>query len=114
MIFGVPIAPASPDVTPQATEVLDFDPDVIIYSAQGSDCWNLVDALGDFEDAIALACELGGGHDPVSIPIVEFPRPRTIFQQLEEMLETELMPQFGEYITSAAPRVIPAFHIARA
>jgi branched-chain amino acid transport system substrate-binding protein len=44
--IGVPIAPASPDVTPQATEVLDFDPDVIIYSAQGSDCWNLVDALG--------------------------------------------------------------------
>ena len=28
--------------------------------------------------------------------------------------QAELMPQFGEYITSAAPRVIPAFHIARA
>lgn len=27
--------------------------------------------------------------------------------------QAELMPQFGEYITSAAPRVIPAFHIAR-
>ena len=25
----------------------------------------------------------------------------------------ESTPQFGEYITSAAPRVIPAFHIAR-
>jgi protease-4 len=47
----------------------------------------LVDALGDFEDAIALACELGGGHDPETIPIVEFPRPKTIFQQLEEMFE---------------------------
>ena len=43
---GIPIAPSSPDVTPQATEVLDYDPDVIIYSAQGSDCWNFVDALG--------------------------------------------------------------------
>ena len=43
---GVPIGPASPDVTPQATEVLDFDPDVIIYSAQGADCWNFVDAMG--------------------------------------------------------------------
>jgi branched-chain amino acid transport system substrate-binding protein len=43
---GVPIAPASPDVTPQATEVLDSDPDVIIYSAQGPDCWNFVDAMG--------------------------------------------------------------------
>ena len=28
--------------------------------------------------------------------------------------QAELMPQFGEYITSAAPRVIPAFHIAHA
>ena len=44
--IGVPILPASADVTPQATEVLDFNPDVIIYSAQGSDCWNFVDALG--------------------------------------------------------------------
>ncbi|MGA9276660.1 ABC transporter substrate-binding protein, partial [Ilumatobacter sp.] len=43
---GVPIAPASPDVTPQATEILDTDPDVIIYSAQGADCWNYVDAMG--------------------------------------------------------------------
>ncbi len=28
--------------------------------------------------------------------------------------QAELMPQFGDYVTSAAPRVIPAFHIARA
>jgi branched-chain amino acid transport system substrate-binding protein len=44
--IGVPIAPATPDVTPQATEVLDFGPDVIVFSAQGADCWNLVDGLG--------------------------------------------------------------------
>ncbi|BAN02140.1 ABC transporter substrate-binding protein [Ilumatobacter coccineus] len=44
--IGVPVAPASPDLTPQATEVLSFDPDAIIFSAQGADCWNLVDALG--------------------------------------------------------------------
>jgi branched-chain amino acid transport system substrate-binding protein len=44
--IGVPIKPASPDVTPQATQVLDFDPDAIIFSAQGADCWNFVDALG--------------------------------------------------------------------
>ena len=28
--------------------------------------------------------------------------------------QAELIPTFGEYVTSAAPRVIPAFHIARA
>jgi branched-chain amino acid transport system substrate-binding protein len=44
--IGVPIAPASPDVTPQVTEVLNFDPDVIVFSAQGADCWNLVSGLG--------------------------------------------------------------------
>ncbi len=43
---GVPVAPAIPDATPQATEVLDADPDAIIFSGQGADCWNLVDAMG--------------------------------------------------------------------
>ena len=33
-------------MTPQATEILDFEPDAIIYSAQGADCWNFVDAMG--------------------------------------------------------------------
>jgi branched-chain amino acid transport system substrate-binding protein len=43
---GIPIKPATPDVTPQVTEILNFDPDAIIFSAQGADCWNLVDGLG--------------------------------------------------------------------
>lgn len=44
--IGVPIAPATPDLTAQATQVLDSNPDVIVFSAQGADCWNLVDAMG--------------------------------------------------------------------
>ena len=44
--IGVPIKPATPDVTPQVTEVLDFEPDAIMFSGQGADCWNLVDGLG--------------------------------------------------------------------
>jgi branched-chain amino acid transport system substrate-binding protein len=44
--IGVPILPGQADVTAQATEVLDFEPDVIIFSAQGADCWTFVDALG--------------------------------------------------------------------
>jgi branched-chain amino acid transport system substrate-binding protein len=43
---GVPIKPATPDVTPQVTQVLAANPEVILYSAQGADCWNLVDGLG--------------------------------------------------------------------
>jgi len=44
--MGVPIKPATPDVTQQVTEVLDFDPDAIMFSAQGADCWNFVSGLG--------------------------------------------------------------------
>ena len=44
--LGVALAPATPDATPQASEVLDFAPDAIMFSGQGADCWNLVDAMG--------------------------------------------------------------------
>ncbi|MGH9271061.1 MAG: ABC transporter substrate-binding protein, partial [Ilumatobacteraceae bacterium] len=44
--LGVPIRPATPDVTPQVTEILGYDPDAIMFSGQGADCWNLVDGLG--------------------------------------------------------------------
>ncbi len=56
--IGVPIKPATPDVTPQVTEVLGFDPDAIIFSAQGADCWNFVDGLGRL------------GWTPDSVPLV--------------------------------------------
>ena len=56
--IGVPVEPATPDVTPQVTEILDFDPDVIMFSAQGADCWNLVDGLGRL------------GWTPEDIPLV--------------------------------------------
>ena len=41
----MPIQPATPDVTSQVSQILDFNPDVIIFSAQSADCWNLVDGL---------------------------------------------------------------------
>ena len=44
--IGVPILPGQADVTAQAQQVLDFKPDVIVFSAQGSDCWTFVSALG--------------------------------------------------------------------
>ena len=56
--IGIPIKPATPDVTPQVTDILDFEPDAIIFSAQGADCWNLVDGLGRL------------GWTPQEIPLV--------------------------------------------
>jgi branched-chain amino acid transport system substrate-binding protein len=44
--IGVPIKPATPDLTPQVTQILDFNPDAIIYSGQSADCWNFVNTLG--------------------------------------------------------------------
>ena len=44
--IGVPVKPATPDITPQVTQILGFKPDAIIFSAQGADCWTLVDGLG--------------------------------------------------------------------
>jgi branched-chain amino acid transport system substrate-binding protein len=54
----VPILPGQADVTPQAQQVLDFKPDVIVFSAQGADCWSLVSSLGKL------------GWTPAKIPLV--------------------------------------------
>ena len=43
--IGVAVKPGQADVTPQATQVLDFKPDGIIFSAQGADCWTMVASL---------------------------------------------------------------------
>jgi branched-chain amino acid transport system substrate-binding protein len=56
--IGVPILPGQADVTPQAQQVLDFKPDVIVFSAQGADCWSLVSSLGKL------------GWTPTKIPLV--------------------------------------------
>ena len=56
--IGVPIKPATPDVTAQVTQILDFKPDAIMFSAQGADCWNFVNGLGRL------------GWNPTTTPLV--------------------------------------------
>lgn len=55
----------------------------------------LVDALGDFEDALVLACELGGGLDPETTPVVEYPRARDFAEMLEELFEVGVASRTG-------------------
>ena len=43
--IGVAIKPGQADVTPQATQVLDFKPEGIVFSAQGADCWTFANSL---------------------------------------------------------------------
>ncbi|MBI4881899.1 MAG: signal peptide peptidase SppA [Planctomycetes bacterium] len=49
---------------------------------------NLVDRLGGIEESIALACELaGGGLDPKTVALVEYPAAPNFFEQIEEAFE---------------------------
>ncbi len=49
---------------------------------------NLVDRLGGIEESIALACELaGGGLDPKTVSIVEYPEAPNFFEQIEEAFD---------------------------
>ena len=50
------------------------------------------------------------GTDSFSARVEEMPEAEG---QAKLRAQAELMPQFGEYVTSAAPRVIPAFSITR-
>ena len=50
------------------------------------------------------------GTDTFTATVTELPEDEG---QAKLRAQAKLMPQFGEYVTSAAPRVIPAFHIAR-
>ncbi len=43
--IGVAVKPGQADVTAQATQVLDFKPNGIVFSAQGADCWTLVNSM---------------------------------------------------------------------
>ena len=43
--IGVAVKPGQADVTPQATQVLDFKPDGIVFSGQGADCWTLFNSM---------------------------------------------------------------------
>lgn len=55
----------------------------------------LVDALGGYEDALRLACELGGGLDPATIQVVEYPRAKDVFDMLDEMFEDAVTTNAG-------------------
>jgi len=43
--IGVPIPPGAPDLSAQATKILDFKPDAILFSAPVSSCVSLTNAL---------------------------------------------------------------------
>ncbi|MBI3845918.1 MAG: signal peptide peptidase SppA [Planctomycetes bacterium] len=46
-----------------------------------------VDKLGGLDDAIAIACELGGKLDAKKAPIVEYPESPNLIDQIKEMID---------------------------
>ncbi len=47
---------------------------------------NLVDQLGGLDDAIALACQLGGGLDPATAEVAEYPLAPNLFDTIQDQL----------------------------
>ncbi len=72
----------------------DLQPD-FVRSIAGGRVWTgrqavengLVDELGGLDDAIALACVMGGGLDVRTTDIMEYPGPPNFMEQLEEQMQ---------------------------
>ncbi|HEX5010586.1 MAG TPA: signal peptide peptidase SppA [Planctomycetota bacterium] len=47
----------------------------------------LVDELGGLRDSLALACVLGGGLDPLTTPVAEYPSPPNFMDALKDSFE---------------------------
>jgi branched-chain amino acid transport system substrate-binding protein len=59
---GVPFLPGQADLTPQVTDLLEFEPDGISYSGQLADCWSVINSLlrlGWTPEDIPLAMSAG-------------------------------------------------------
>ena len=48
---------------------------------------NLVDEMGGLDHSIKVACELGGGLDPATVVIAEYPEAPSFIEQIEEAFE---------------------------
>jgi len=65
----------------------------------------LVDELGGLQDAIALACVLGGGLDVARTEVVEYPRAPSFFESLEEQMEGMVSARERPAVLSLAERL---------
>ncbi len=57
-----------------------------VWSGRQAKEIGLVDGLGGLEEAITMACFLGGKLDPEKTPVLELPKPRDLFDELQEQL----------------------------
>jgi protease IV len=58
-----------------------------VWTGRQAEELGLVDELGGLQDAIVLACTLGGGLKPSSTPIAEYPQAPNFLDQLKESFE---------------------------
>ncbi len=62
-----------------------------VWTGRKAEELGLVDVLGGLDDAIALACTMGGSLDPEQTPVAEYPHPANFFEQLEESMNEMAM-----------------------
>ncbi len=58
-----------------------------VWTGRQAESNGLVDALGGLDDAINLAFVMGGGLDPATTPVAEYPPAPNFFEQLEESMQ---------------------------
>lgn len=68
----------------------------------------LVDELGGLRDSIALACVMGGGLDPLTTPLAEYPEPPNFMDAFEEAFEGAVTPQGRLDLLAGSLRDVPA------
>jgi protease-4 len=58
-----------------------------VWTGRQAEALGLVDELGGLKDAIVLACVMGGGLDPNSVPLAEYPEAPNFMSQLEDAFD---------------------------
>ena len=74
----------------------------------------LVDELGGLRDSIALACVMGGGLDPLTTPLAEYPEPPNFMDALEEAFGNATTAQGRLGLLASHLQAVPALRDALA
>jgi len=74
----------------------------------------LVDELGGLRDSIALACVMGGGLDPLTTPLAEYPEPPSFMDAFEEAFENMSSVQGRLGLLAGHLQAVPALRDALA
>jgi protease-4 len=79
-----------------------------VWTGRQAEELGLVDELGGLKDAIVLAAVMGGGLDPNTTPLAEYPEPPNFMNQLEEAFDSMATTRSGLDLLAAELSAVPA------